>query len=108
MIFYRLSFLPLRQEHPSFPADRISSTQWPARKSLLDPPTEVTPKMDEATPTAPGQGDQGAIALQPLQPQPTEKETLLSSSSLAVERSVTDKTRFMIILLIIVHGYKWQ
>ena len=85
LIFSRLSFLPLRQEHPSFPDDRTSSAQWPARKSLLDPPAEVTPKMDDATPTAP---EQGSIALQPLQAQPAEKETLLSPSSVALERLV--------------------
>ena len=91
MSFSLTSFLPREQELPSPPNHYC--TEWPARKSLLDPPTDAkaTPKTAEATPTALGQGDQGdqsAIALQPLQPQPTEKLTLLSSSSVTLERSV--------------------
>ena len=81
LCFSLLSFLPLRQKFPSFPDDRTSTPDWPARESLLDPPTDA-----QATPTAPAQGDQGSIQTQ-------SAVKLLSPSSGSLERLVTVMSR---------------
>lgn len=81
------SFEPLIQERLSYPKDRTSSSEWPARKAHID-----TPRSAKATPTEQEQEDPGTIALQSLQSQPPSKLITTTSSSVTLERYVRTVT----------------